>query len=87
MTTMTTDVAANRNKHILSEHGHSDSVSNAVYGFWIYIMSDCVLFACVFATFAVMSHNYAGGPTGKDLFDLPYVFGETMLLLCSSVTY
>ena len=50
-------------------------------------MSDCVLFAGVFATFVVLSRNYAGGPTGKDLFDLPYTLGETMCLLFSSVTY
>jgi len=86
MTIMTTEVPINHDIHSV-EHGHSEAVSNTVYAFWIYIMSDCVLFATVFATFAVLSHNYAGGPTGKELFDLPYVFGETMLLLCSSVTY
>lgn len=68
-------------------HGQGETVSNTIYGFWLYIMSDCILFAVIFATFAVMSHNYAGGPTGRDLFDLPYVFGETVFLLCSSVTY
>jgi len=50
-------------------------------------MSDLVLFAALFATFAVMSHSYAGGPTGKDLFDLPHVFAETMFLLFSSASY
>jgi cytochrome o ubiquinol oxidase subunit 3 len=70
-----------------AEHGDHDPVSNATFGFWLYIMTDCVLFASVFATFAVLSHNYAGGPTGRDLFNLPYVFGETMCLLFSSVTY
>lgn len=77
-----TQPAANDDRHA----GH-DPVSNATFGFWLYIMTDCVLFASVFATFAVLSHNYAGGPTGKELFDLPYVFGETMCLLFSSVTY
>lgn len=83
---MTTDVMTNESTHA-DGHGHSETVSNTVYGFWLYIMSDCILFAAIFATFAVMSHRYAGGPTGKELFDLPYVFGETMFLLCSSVTY
>ncbi|HEX8980317.1 MAG TPA: cytochrome o ubiquinol oxidase subunit III [Parasulfuritortus sp.] len=69
------------------EHGSHDPVSNTTFGFWLYIMTDCVLFASVFATFVVMSHSYAGGPTGKELFNLPYVFGETMCLLFSSVTY
>jgi len=49
-------------------------------------MSDLILFAAIFATFAVVGHNYARGPTGKELFDLPYLFGETMLLLFSSAT-
>jgi cytochrome o ubiquinol oxidase subunit 3 len=70
-----------------AEHGGHDPVSNTTFGFWLYIMTDCVLFASVFAAFAVMSHSYAGGPTGKELFNIPYVFGETMCLLFSSVTY
>ncbi len=56
------------------------------FGFWIYLMTDLVLFSAIFATHAVLAHNYAGGPTGKDLFDLPYTFGETMVLLFSSAT-
>ncbi|MGW8160906.1 MAG: cytochrome o ubiquinol oxidase subunit III [Desulfobulbales bacterium] len=64
-----------------------DTVANQAFGFWLYIMSDLVLFAAIFATYLVLSHNYAGGPTGKDLFRLPYVFGETLLLLLSSATY
>ena len=50
-------------------------------------MSDLILFATLFATFAVLGQNYAGGPTGKELFDLPYLLGETLFLLFSSVTY
>ena len=63
------------------DHGGED---NALFGFWVYLMTDCILFASLFATYAVMRHNYAGGPTGKDLFDLRYVFIETMFLLFSS---
>ena len=66
---------------------HAEEVHNAVFGFWVYIMSDCILFASLFATYAVLSHNYAGGPTGQALFDLSKVFAETMLLLTSSITY
>ena len=69
------------------ESGHPDTVANQAFGFWIYLMSDLVLFAAVFATYVVLSHNYAGGPTGKDLFHLPYTFAETMFLLLSSATY
>jgi cytochrome o ubiquinol oxidase subunit III len=63
------------------------AVEIQTFGFWIYLMSDLVLFATLFATFTVIGQNYAGGPTGKDLFDLPYLFGETMLLLFSSAAY
>lgn len=72
------------------EHDHRDHADeareNALFGFWIYLMTDCILFASFFATYAVLHHNYAGGPTSKDLFDLRYVFVETMFLLLSSFT-
>ena len=57
-----------------------------IFGFWIYLMSDAVIFALLFATYASMSHNYAGGPTGKELFDLNNVFYETLTLLISTLT-
>jgi len=69
------------------EFEHPDTVANHAFGFWLYLMTDLVLFAAIFAAFAVLSRSYAGGPTGKDLFDLPYTFAETMFLLFSSVTY
>ena len=69
------------------ESEHSDTVANQAFGFWIYLMTDLVLFAAIFATFAVLARNYAGGPSGKDLFDLSYTLGETMFLLFSSATY
>ncbi len=56
-------------------------------GFWIYLMSDCLIFASLFATFGVLSHSYAGGPSGADLFDLPLVALNTTFLLFSSITY
>lgn len=69
------------------DSGHSDAIDNKAFGFWLYIMSDLVLFGALFASYVVLGHNYAGGPTGKDLFHLPYVFSETMLLLLSSAAY
>lgn len=66
--------------------GH-DATAIKAFGFWIYLMSDLILFAALFATFAVLSHSYAGGPAGTDLFDLSHTFGETMFLLFSSATY
>ena len=72
-------------------HGHDghdhETTDRTVFGFWIYIMSDCLLFSALFATFAVLSHSFAGGPTGRDIFELPYVLVETFALLISSVTY
>lgn len=64
---------------------HEDA-SKTTLGFWIYLMTDCVLFATLFATFAVLKNNTAGGPTGAELFSMPYIFTETMLLLTSSFT-
>ena len=48
------------------------------FGFWIYMMSDAIIFALLFATYIVMLPGTAGGPTGADVFNLPRVFGETM---------
>lgn len=70
---------------VISEHAHQ--IEMKTFGFWIYLMSDLVIFSVLFATFAVHGHNYAGGPGPKQLFDLPYLFVETMLLLISSVAY
>lgn len=53
-------------------------------GFWIYLMTDCILFGTLFATFAVLRHSTAGGPAGAELFDLPFVLTETLILLTSS---
>jgi cytochrome o ubiquinol oxidase subunit III len=54
------------------------------YGFWIFILSDMVMFSCLFAAYAVLARNTAGGPTGRELFNLHNVFIETMCLLLSS---
>jgi cytochrome o ubiquinol oxidase subunit III len=56
------------------------------YGFWIFILSDIIMFAALFAAYAVLSGNTAGGPTGRELFNLRNVFIETMCLLFSSYT-
>ncbi|MBU1357142.1 MAG: cytochrome o ubiquinol oxidase subunit III [Gammaproteobacteria bacterium] len=61
--------------------------NGTLLGFWLYLMSDCLVFACLFATYGVLGRSYAGGPTGADLFDLPLVAVNTSLLLLSSITY
>lgn len=60
--------------------------NRSILGFWIYIMTDCVLFASLFATYAVLHGNTNGGPTGQMLFNLPTVLIETIVLLTSSLT-
>lgn len=57
-----------------------------VFGFWVYIMTDCVLFATLFATYAVLYNGTAGGPTGRELFSQPFALIETLILLTSSFT-
>ena len=64
----------------------TDHNSKTMLGFWIYLMTDCVLFASLFATYAVMQGSTFGGPSGKELFDPPFVLVETLILLTSSFT-
>lgn len=66
---------------------HHDPTELQALGFWLYLMSDLILFSGLFATYVVMARNFAGGPTGRELFHLPDVLLETMLLLCSSATF
>ncbi|WP_028534491.1 cytochrome o ubiquinol oxidase subunit III [Paludibacterium yongneupense] len=68
-------------------HEHHDSGSSTVLGFWLYLMTDCILFATAFATYSVLFQNTAGGIAGKDIFELKYVLVETFALLLSSITY
>lgn len=66
-------------------HPH-DGHADAVFGFWVYLMTDLVLFASLFATFVVLRGNTFGGPSGGELFSLPFVLVETIILLLSSFT-
>jgi len=71
----------------LSKHEESKTRDDTVlFGFWVYLMTDCVLFASLFATYAVLHNNTFGGPSGRELFSLPYVLTETIILLTSSFT-
>ena len=68
-------------------HGHGESKRIVVaYGFWIFLISDIIMFAAFFATYAVLTDSTAGGPSGKDLFDIGHVGLETAFLLTSSLT-
>lgn len=63
-----------------------EATDKTVFGFWVYLMTDCVLFASLFAVYAVLHRNTFGGPSGHELFNLPYVLIETFALLTSSFT-
>jgi cytochrome o ubiquinol oxidase subunit 3 len=56
------------------------------YGFWIFLLSDIIMFSAFFATYAVLVGATAGGPSGRELFNLPNVGVETACLLLSSFT-
>ncbi len=78
-----TDMALTKSKRQTEQ---LEQTNTAVLGFWLYLMTDCVLFASLFATFVVLRHNTFGGPSGAQLFSLPYVLLETLVLLSSSFT-
>jgi cytochrome o ubiquinol oxidase subunit 3 len=77
--------AGDFNERFLTREHHPEN--GTLLGFWIYLMSDCLIFACLFATYAVLGRNYAGGPGGAELFDLKLVAVNTAFLLFSSITY
>ncbi len=88
MTSVSTYQARDHHDAHGHDHDHAhDSGTRTTLGFWIYLMSDCLIFATLFATFGVLANATAGGPTGRQLFELPYVLGETLLLLASSFTF
>jgi len=72
--------------HLENEQEHAEGGSTML-GFWIYLMSDCLIFAMLFAAYGVLGGNYAAGPAPKDLFDLQLVAVNTSMLLLSSITY
>ncbi len=77
---------------VLDSHDHhnhdAEASAKVVFGFWVYILSDCILFSMIFATYAVLHNNTYGGPGAHELFtNMPYVLIETFILLTSSFTY
>jgi cytochrome o ubiquinol oxidase subunit 3 len=71
----------------LSDDADHSEGGSTMLGFWLYLMSDCLLFAMLFAIYGVVGANYAAGPSPKDLFELPLVALNTAMLLFSSITY
>jgi len=72
---------------VFYDNGDHHPQQGTLLGFWLYLMSDCLIFAVLFAVYAVLGRSYAAGPSGADLFDLPVVAANTALLLFSSITY
>ena len=77
--------ALSSREYHLAHEPHPEN--GTLLGFWLYLMSDCLIFAVLFAVYAVLGRSYAAGPSGADLFDLPLVAANTALLLFSSITY
>ena len=65
-------------------HELQERSERAHIGFWVYLMTDCMLFASLFATYVVLRNNTFGGPSGADIFEMPFVLVETLILLTSS---
>jgi cytochrome o ubiquinol oxidase subunit III len=75
------------NEAILTEAPHHDSDATDVFGFWMYILTDCILFGCLFATFLVLNNPGYPGPVLKNYVNLQDVLIETFLLLGSNFTF
>lgn len=71
----------------LEEEPHHASGHSTPLGFWMYLMSDCLIFAILFATYAVLGDRYGGGPDQRQLFELWLIALNTAMLLLSSITY
>ena len=85
--TRSTEATADGDLHfyVAEEHGHAEG--GTMLGFWIYLMSDCLIFAVLFAVYGVLGRNYAAGPSPGELFELPVVAVNTAMLLLSSITF
>jgi len=69
-----------------ADHGHHDQEGLKTFGFWLFLITDVIMFATLFATYVVLRNNTAGGPTGEELFNIPIVIASTFILLTSSFT-
>lgn len=72
-------------EHELNHH-EEVATERAMFGFWIYLMTDLLMFAVLFAVYAVLHNNTFGGEAGRELFKLPLALTETIILLTSSFT-
>jgi len=70
-----------------SAHGDGHHDNGTMLGFWLYLMSDSLIFGILFAVYAVLGTNYAAGPAPSDLFEIELILIATFFLLFSSITY
>lgn len=71
----------------LSKAEHEAEINDrSLFGFWVYLMTDLLMFAVLFAVYAVLHNNTQGGPTGAELFKPELALAETLILLTSSFT-
>ena len=85
-----TVIASTPGMSLVADHAHEhDPAASALSGFWLFMMSDLIIFGLMFATYLTMLKpmSFAGGPTPKDLFDLPGAAMETAALLTSTFTF
>ncbi|MEM9301869.1 MAG: cytochrome o ubiquinol oxidase subunit III [Pseudomonadota bacterium] len=76
--------------HVVADEEHDDDHAHeggTMLGFWLYLMSDCLIFGILFAVHAVVGQRYAAGPAPSDLFELDMILVSTFLLLFSSITF
>ncbi len=73
-------------KQVHHANRHYENDSKVTFGFWVYLMTDCILFASIFATYAVLQGGMYSGPTGADIFNMPLILTATLILLFSSYT-
>lgn len=71
-------------KHEAYPDPHHDPFTKTLFGFWVYLMTDFMMFACLFATYAVLEKSTFGGPSARDLFDLSFVSIQSLFLLAAS---
>lgn len=65
---------------------HHDTYSKTVFGFWLFLLTDFMLFATIFVMYAVLQTSTFGGPSAKDLFSLDHALAQTLILLVSTFT-
>lgn len=63
-----------------------DQDDKHIFGFWVYLMTDLIIFGVLFAAYAVLQGNTFGGPSAQTLFSLPSALADTLVLLTSSFT-